>query len=176
MISRSIACAVEDGDGQHLAVPNVRYIVRRGRSQVNASWPADLLARVADGAREHPVLVGAFLLVILVSTALHVVIFATHLLLGVSRYFRRQASELNDLRLLIGVELSYWRRDIDFKRARTASMEEINSELRQQEVDPRPTTALVTSIVTQVLRELNDTPQRDASPHSEASAGSRTEP
>jgi len=116
----------------------------------------DSLSAISDAGADHPILVGTFVLVVLISTTVHAIILVAHLLLAVSRYFRRQAAELHELSIQYRDEWAYWRRGFDLDRARLLPPEAIDAELKRHNVDAERTTAIVTAVAAAVLRELEN--------------------
>lgn len=111
---------------------------------------------IAKSAGEHPVLVGIVLCLMLVSTVIHIVIFGGYLILGMSKYFRRQVAELLDMRALFGVESNYWRQIFDVLRVRAMSSAQIEIELKRRNIDAKKTTEIVTTLVETMLVQLRN--------------------
>lgn len=126
------------------------------------NWLADILHLLAHSAVEHPFLIGGILVLIVVSTSIHAVVFAGHLFLGLFKYFRRQTAELQDLTFLYREEWQFWRQIFDVARVRSMSRNEIDAELKRQQIDVAQTTQVVASLVELVVTRLRD-PQQDRS-------------
>ena len=122
----------------------------------HTSWVSSVLDAIADQAVEHPFLIGTLLILILISTSLHVVAVGARLFLEMLRYFRRQTAELQDLGHLYREEFASWRQLLDIAKVRSMTSAEVTAELARKEVDVQRTTEVVNAFVDVLLIRLRD--------------------
>jgi len=120
---------------------------------VDGGWAQTILNTLARTAGEHPVLIGALLLLIITSTALHALLLAGHVFLAFSRVLRRQVSDVKDLGGRLGVEWEAWRQEtIDIFRFRSMTEEELDMELRSHDINAERTSQIVAAFAESWLR------------------------
>ena len=118
------------------------------------TWVSSILDAIADQAVEHPLLIGALVILLLISTSLHVIAVGARLFLEMLRYFRRQTAELQDLGHLYQEEFASWRQLFDIAEVRSMTSEEVTAELARKEVDVQRTTEAVNAFVDVLLLRL----------------------
>jgi hypothetical protein len=133
----------------------------------NVSWVEVIFESLARAASEHPILIGTVLIVATISTALHAITFAGHLLLGLSQYLRQQMSEVRNLARLLRRERDRWRRQTeDMHQVESMSAQQIADELERHGVDPTQISQLVMAFTAAWLRDRTeqsgDTEERDS--------------
>jgi ABC-type uncharacterized transport system fused permease/ATPase subunit len=140
-------------------------------------WVANCLDAIAVNAREHPFLIGALLFVIVLSTAVHVIVFTGHLFLGLSKYFRRQTADLKNLTSEYRDEWNDWRHLFEIAQISSKPSEEVSAELAKKDISAAQTIDIVAEIVDLVVLRLRDetnqpTNLRPGPPHSNIENGS----
>ena|SRR5690349_5282254 len=118
------------------------------------NWLAQFLRLLADSAVDHPFLIGGVLFLAFLSMLAHVITFAGYLFLGLSPHFRRQAADLQHMAFMYRDEWRSWKQIFDIARVKSMSAENLDAELRREQVDVTETTQIVEAVVAQVIARL----------------------
>jgi hypothetical protein len=117
------------------------------------------LRALATTAADHPILIGAFLVFMFLSSAAHLLIFSVDLALALSKHLREQAVDVLGRKRRVSRDLREWLlvlSDRNADRIESMSEEQLDSELRRLAIDSEISIEMVTALVRAKMDRLGE--------------------